>query len=189
MLALKGNHPLLHQEVVEYLEHALQDRTLDSRPPAVHEAVDKAHGRLEVRRTFCTDDLDWMTERARWVGLRSIVMIERERTIGHETCCEKAYYLTTRTPDPERLGEIIRRHWAIENELHWVLDMTFDEDHSRIRDRNSTMNLALLRKLALSLLKRERSDPHKSIAMKRRRAGWDNDYLFTVLAAAAPEHS
>jgi hypothetical protein len=78
---------------------------------------------------------------------------------------------------------------AIENELHWVLDMTFDEDRSRVRDRNSTMNLALLRKLALSLLKREQSDPRKSIAMKRRRAGWDNDTLFTVLAAAVPNPS
>jgi predicted transposase YbfD/YdcC len=116
-------------------------------------------------------------------------MVERERTVGDETTVEKAYYLTTRSADPERLGEIIRRHWAIENELHWVLDMTFDEDHSRVRDRNSTMNLALLRKLALSLLKREQSDPRKSIAMKRRRAGWDNDTLFTVLAAAVPNPS
>jgi predicted transposase YbfD/YdcC len=98
-------------------------------------------------------------------------------------------YLTTRSADPARLGEIIRRHWAIENELHWVLDMTFGEDHSRVRDRNSTMNLALLRRLALSLLKREQSDPRKSIAMKRRQAGWDNDTLFTVLAAAVPNPS
>jgi predicted transposase YbfD/YdcC len=189
VLALKGNQPLLHQEVALYFEHARQDRTLDAHPLAVHEAADKAHGRLEVRRTFCSDDLDWMTERTKWSGLRSIVLVERERTVGDETRREKAYYLTTRPPDPERLGKIIRRHWAIENELHWVLDMTFDEDHSRVRDRNSTMNLALLRKLALSLLKREQSDPRKSVAMKRRRAGWDNDYLFTVLAAAAPEPS
>jgi predicted transposase YbfD/YdcC len=187
VLALKGNHPLLHQEVVEYFEHAQQDRTIDACPPEMHETVDKGHGRIEVRRTFCTADLDWMTERTRWTGLTAIVMVERERTIGGETRCEKAYYLTSRLPDAERLGEIIRRHWSIENELHWVLDMTFDEDHSRVRDRNSTMNLALLRKLALSLLKREQSDPRKSIAMKRRRAGWDNDYLFTVLAAAAPD--
>jgi predicted transposase YbfD/YdcC len=145
VLALKANHPLLHQEVVEYFEDARQDRTLDAHPPAVHEKADKAHGRLELRRTLCTDDLEWMTERDRWKGLQAIVMVERERTVGDETTVEKAYYLTTRSADPERLGEIIRRHWAIENELHWVLDMTFDEDHSRVRDRNSTMNLALLR--------------------------------------------
>jgi predicted transposase YbfD/YdcC len=186
LLSLKGNQPLLHQEVVEYFEHARQDRTLDARPPAVHQTSDKGHGRLEVRRTFCTDDIDWMTERPRWKGLRSLVMVERERTVGGETSVEKAYYLTTHRPDPARLGEMVRRHWSIENELHWVLDMTFDEDHSRIRDRTSAMNLALLRKLSLSLLKREQSDPRKSVAMKRRRVGWDNDYLFTVLAAAAP---
>jgi len=171
VLALKANQPLLHQEVVDYFEHARQDRTIDARPLAVHETVDKAHGRLEVRRTFCTDDLDWMMERARWNGLTSIVMVERERTVGDETTVENAYYLTTRRPDAERLGEITRRHWSIENELHWVLDMTFDEDHSRVRDRNSAMNLALLRKLALSLLKKEQSDPRKSIKMKRRRVG------------------
>jgi predicted transposase YbfD/YdcC len=68
-----------------------------------------------------------MTERERWKGLQAIVMVERERTVGDETTVEKAF--TTRSADPERLGEIIRRHWAIENELHWVLDMTFDEDH------------------------------------------------------------
>jgi predicted transposase YbfD/YdcC len=132
VLALKGNHPLLHQEVVEYFEHAQQDRTIDARPPQMHEVVDKAHGRLEVRRTFCTDDLDWMTERTRWKGLKSIVMVERERTVGDATTLEKAYYLTTRDPDAQRLGEIVRRHWSIENELHWVLDMTCDEDHSRV---------------------------------------------------------
>jgi predicted transposase YbfD/YdcC len=87
----------------------------------------------------------------RWTGLKSIVMVERERTVGDSTTLEKAYCLTTRAPDAQRLGEIVRRHFSIENELHWVLDMTFDEDHSRVRDRNSTMNLALLRKWALLL--------------------------------------
>lgn len=100
VLALKGNHPLLHQEVVEYFEHAQQDRTIDARPPQMHEVVDKAHGRLEVRRTFCTDDLDWMTERTRWKGLRSIVMVERERTVGDATTLEKAYCASPEASPP-----------------------------------------------------------------------------------------
>jgi len=185
VLALKANQPLLHEEVVQYFDHARQDRTVDAQPLAVHETVDKGHGRLEVRRSFCTDDIDWMADRKRWKGLRSIMMVERERVVGDRRSMEVAYYITSLKPDPERLGRLVRRHWGIENELHWVLDMAFDEDHSRIRDRTSAMNLTLLRKLALSLLKRERSKPSKSVAMKRRRAGWDNDYLFTVLAAAA----
>ncbi len=124
-----------------------------------------------------------MSERTKWKGLRTLVMVERERVVGGKTSVEKAYYLSTDAPDAARLGRLARRHWSVENELHWVLDMTFDEDHSRIRDRIGATNLALLRKLALALLKREQSDPRKSIVMKRRRAGWDNDYLFTVLAA------
>jgi predicted transposase YbfD/YdcC len=128
-----------------------------------------------------------MSERTKWKGLRTIVMIERERFVNDKTSVEKAYYLSTCAPDAERLGWLARRHWSVENELHWVLDMTFDEDRSRIRDRNAATNLALLRKLALALLKRESSDPRKSIKMKRRRAGWDNDYLFTVLSASAPQ--
>lgn len=186
LLALKANQPLLHDEVAAYFEHARNDRTLDATPLSNNETCDKGHGRLEVRRTFCSDDIAWMSERARWKGLRTIVMVERERTMGDETSVEKAYYISTLAPDAERLGTLVRRHWSIENELHWVLDMTFDEDQSRIRDRTAATNLALLRKLALALLKREQSDPRKSIVRKRRRAAWDNDYLFTVLAAAAP---
>ena len=130
--------------------------------------------------------LEWMSERKHWKGLRTIVMIERERVVAGETSVEKACYLGSHAPDTARIGGLARRHWSIENELHWVLDMVFDEDQSRIRDRNAATNLALLRKLALALLKREQSDPRMSIKMKRRRVGWDNDYLFTVLAFATP---
>lgn len=108
-----------------YFEHAQQDRTIDAKPPATHESVDKAHGRLETRRTYCSDDLAWMSVRKRWKGLRTIVMVERERIVGGKASTEKAYYLSTLAPDAERLGGLVRRHWSIENELHWVLDMRF----------------------------------------------------------------
>jgi predicted transposase YbfD/YdcC len=183
LLALKGNQPLLHAEVIAYFEHARHDRTLDATPLAFDETVDKDHGRLETRRAWCTADITWLDERTKWKGLRTLAMIERQREIGENTSVEQAYYLSTLAPDAALVNRLARRHWSVENELHWVLDMTFDEDHSRIRDRNAATNLALLRKLALALLKRERSNPKKSIVMKRRRAGWDNDYLFTVLSA------
>lgn len=186
LLALKANQPTLHQEVVAYFEHAQQDRTIDATPLATHETADKGHGRLETRRVSCSDDLEWMSERKHWKGLRTIVMVERERVIAGETSAEKAYYISSHAPDAARIGDLARRHWSIENELHWVLDMVFGEDQSRIRDRNAVTNLALLRKLALVLLEREQSDPRMSIKMKRRRVGWDNDYLFTVLAAIRP---
>jgi predicted transposase YbfD/YdcC len=108
----------------------------------------------------------------------------RARRRWRDERVEKAYYISSHAPDPARIGGLAaRRHWSIENELRWVLDMVFDEDQSRIRDRNAATNLALLRKLALALLKREQSDPRMSVKMKRRRVGWDNEYLFTVLAA------
>ena len=189
LLALKGNQPLLHEEVVLYFAHARSDRTVDATPLAFHETCDKGHGRLETRRVWCTDDISWMGERAKWKGLRTIVMLERERVIGEKTSVEHAYYLSTAAPNAQRLGLLTRRHWSIENELHLVLDMTFDEDRSRIRDRNAATNLALLRKLALALLKREQSRPGRSIRQKRLMISWNNDYLFTVLAAATSRPS
>lgn len=148
--------------------------------------MDKGHGRIETRRTWASTDLGWMSERRRWKGLRSIVMVERERQIGEQCSNERAYYLSSHKLAAERAGALVRGHWGIENGLHWVLDMVFDEDHSRIRDRRAAQNFALLRKLALALLKREPVHAKKSIARKRKRAGMDHDYLFLVLAAANP---
>lgn len=186
-LALGANHPTLHQELVAHFEHAQQDRTIDERPLATHETADEGHGRLETRRVWCSDNLEWMSEQEHWKGLRTIVMIERERIIADKTSLEIACSLSSRAPDAARIGGLARRHWSIENELHWVLDMVFEEDQSRNRDRNAVTNLALLRKLALALLDRERSDPRMSIRMKRRRVGRDDDYPFTVLGTLRAE--
>jgi predicted transposase YbfD/YdcC len=180
VLALKANQPLLHDEVADYFAGALE-----SEPElSCHQSVDKGHGRIETRRTWASADLGWMSERLRWKGLRSIVMVERERLVGAQSSTERAYFLSSLELGAERAGELVRAHWAIENGLHWVLDMVFDEDHSRIRDRTAAQNFALLRKLALALLKNEPVHANKSIVRKRRRATMDTDYLFLVLAAA-----
>jgi predicted transposase YbfD/YdcC len=181
VLALKGNQPLLEQEVASYFEDALESGVALSH----HQSVDKGHGRIETRRTWTSMDLGWMSERRRWKGLRSIVMVERERRVGEQSSTERAYFLSSHELAAERAGALVRGHWGIENGLHWVLDMVFDEDHSRIRDRRAAQNFALLRKLALTLLKNEPTEAKKSIARKRKRAGWDHDYLFLVLSAAA----
>lgn len=181
VLALKGNQPLLNEEVASYFDDALGSAV----PLPYHESVDKGHGRLEVRRVWTSTDLDWMSERKRWKGLQSIVMVERERQTASGDSTERAYFLSSHDLGAERAGELVRNHWAIENGLHWVLDMVFDEDHSRIRHRRAAQNFALLRKLALALLKNEPTDAKKSVARKRKRAGWDHDYLFMVLAATS----
>ena len=116
-------------------------------------------------------------------------MNERVRTIGEQTSTERAYYISSRAPDAAVLGQLVRRHWSIENSLHWTLDVTFNEDRSRIRSKNGTQNFAALRKLALALLKRETSIPKlTSVARKRKRAACSNDHLLTVVRTAAEEH-
>jgi predicted transposase YbfD/YdcC len=186
LLSLKDNQPLLHQEVVSYFDDALGSGV----ELPCHESVDKGHGRLEVRRVWTSTDIGWMSVRKRWKGLQSLVMVERERQVGERTSKERAYFLSSQPFDrAERAAYLVRGHWGIENGLHWVLDMVFDEDHSRIRQRRAAQNFALLRKLALSLLKNEPTDGKKSVARKRKRAGWDHEYLFKVLAAAAPASS
>jgi predicted transposase YbfD/YdcC len=109
-------------------------------------------------------------------------MVERERTLGDKISTEKVYYLSSLVTDAVTMERRIRSHWSIENSLHWTLDVVFDEDRSRIRSRGGATNLAAIRKLSLSLLKLEQSLPGKSVARKRRIAGWDPDYAFRILA-------
>jgi len=179
VLALKSNQPSLLEEVADYFADALETEPELSR----HQSVDKGHGRIETRTTWTSTDVGWMSERQRWAGLRSLVMVERQRLVGTESSTTRAYFLSSLELSAERAGELVRGHWAIENGLHWVLDMAFDEDHSRIRDRTAAQNFALVRKLALALLKNEPVHAKKSLVHKRRRAMMDTDYLFLVLAA------
>jgi predicted transposase YbfD/YdcC len=181
-LALKDNHPLLREQV----EAAFAQTTAsgcESLDTDLCEVASKGHGRREVRRVSVRTKVDELTDVAAWKDLRSIVMVERERTIGDKTSTERAYYLSSLKVDAATMERRIRSHWSIENSLHWTLDMVFHEDNSRIRSRTGASNLAQVRKLALSLLKMEQSSPGKSIARKRKRAGWEPDYAFHVLRA------
>jgi len=183
VLTLKDNHPTLHQEVREFFESAQADGFRDTRYDQT-EAVDGGHGRIEVRRVFVSDDLDWLADKPAWKRLRSVVMIESERTVGDKTSFERRYYLSSLAADAALLGERIRGHWGIENQLHWVLDMAFDEDRCRIRRGHGPDNFALLRKIALNLLKHEKTCK-RGIEGKRKHAAWNHDYLLRVLEAGA----
>ncbi len=145
---------------------------------------DGGHGRVEVRTCWASDEIEWLDPKGAWKGLRSIVMVERERTARGQTSIERAYYLTSCSADAAKLGDIVRRHGSIENSLHWTLDVTFDEDSSRIRSKNGVQNFAALRKIALALLKREASKAKLSVAQKRKRAGYLTEYLLVVLRGA-----
>jgi predicted transposase YbfD/YdcC len=180
VLSVKGNQGNLYDDIKEYFDWALADKFELTRF-TTDETTDHQHGRIEVRRCYATSDCDWLRKKGEWRGLRSIVMVERERTIlGEETSRERKYYISSLEADAKQLGRSIRSHWSIENQLHWVLDMGFREDESRIRKDHSPENVATLKHIALNLLKQERTTK-VGIKSKRLKAGWDESYLLKVL--------
>lgn len=182
MLAVKGNQEKLHEDV-QKLMHEVRP-TINAEQRSYYESIEKGHGRVDVRRVYCTDRIDWMSQEDRWVGLGGVVMVESERTeTGKPTTKEARYYITSHPgTNAKFLAHVIRSHWAIENNQHWVLDMVFHEDASRIRSDNADQNMAIIRKTALNLLKQEKSYK-ASIKMKRTRAALQEPYMFKVLAA------
>jgi predicted transposase YbfD/YdcC len=180
-LALKDNHPGLRAEVEKVFEDIASMRRRPSKRN-VCRVESKGHGRTEVRTVTVSTNVASLTDASDWNSLRSVVMVERERTVDERTSKEKAYYLSSLVVDAATFEKRIRAHWSIENTLHWTLDVVFHEDTSRVRSRGGATNLAAIRKLALSLLKMEQSRPGKSMAMKRKRAGWEPDYAFRILS-------
>jgi predicted transposase YbfD/YdcC len=179
VLALKGNRGLLHHHVAEQFAAAA---ARDYRGVPEHFTEDVAHGRLEQRivRTLTLDELP-ANSRAEWVDLRTIVQIERVRIVDGKTSAERQYYVSSLPPDPERVAHAARSHWSVENQLHWCLDVGFDEDDSRIRDQRAATNIATIARFALSMIKRE-STLKRGVKAKRKNAGWDNSYLLRILS-------
>ena len=146
---------------------------------------DKAHGRVETRSIELCRDLTWMMTADRWDGISYIVKMTRERLVlsTGKSSLETAYYVGSDVNiGAQGAATFIRRHWSIENELHWVLDMGFREDEARHRARHVAQNLATLRHFALSLIKREPTRK-RGVANSRKRAGWDRNYLLHVVAS------
>ena len=181
VLALKGNQGTLHKDVELFFEDAQQCNFKDI-PHDSFETTDGDHGRVEVRRYVTVSDLGWLEDQAKWKNLNLIGMVQSERHIGEKITRETRYFISSLPNDAKRFAEAVRDHWRIENQLHWVLDIAFREDDSRVRDRNAATNLAILRRLALSLCKQEKT-AKVGIKVKRKRAGWNNDYLLTLLNA------
>ena len=153
---------------------------------ARHQEVNKGHGRIETRECWSTSDpayLNLIRDRENWVGLRSIAMVVSTRMIGDKQTQKIRYYISSLPSDPERLLHVVRRHWAIENELHWILDVALNEDHSRVRKDQAPENLAVLRHIALNLLKQEKT-AKGGIHAKQLQAAWKEDYLLKVLSTA-----
>jgi predicted transposase YbfD/YdcC len=183
VLTLKANHENLFEQVVAFGDGAC-GRGMKGPGIDYHREWSEGHGRTEARRCWATSDLDWLSGREEWEGLRSVVMVEAERFIGASLSVETRDYLSSLPNDAKLLNDAVRSHWGVENSLHWVLDVTFNEDRSRIQKENAPENFGLLRRLALCLLKKEPTSK-RSIKGKRLRASWDEGYLRRVLCGNA----
>ena len=179
VLALKGNQGTLHDDVALLFEDA-NKRDFQDVPHDSHQTVDGDHGRVEVRRYVTVSDLDWLEDRSKWKNLQLIGMVQSERHVGDKVTNETRYFISSLPNDAKGFAKAVRDHWCIENQLHWGLDIAFREDDSRVRDRNAATNLAILRRFALSLCKQERT-AKVGIKIKRKRAGWNDDYLLKLL--------
>jgi predicted transposase YbfD/YdcC len=185
VLTLKDNHPTLRDRV--RLACADARRAAGTRLPVADVAPavthDRAHGRAETRRCLAIGEpayLAYVDPERRWPNLGSVVLIESTRRVGAVATIEDRYYLASLPADAAHLARVIRSHWGIENRLHWVLDVAFHEDHSRVRDGHAPENLAILRHLALNLLRQDRS-VRGGTTTKRLRAALNDRYLRSLL--------
>ncbi|NTU41497.1 MAG: ISAs1 family transposase [Nitrospirales bacterium] len=176
VLALKKNQKTLHEDVQLFL-----DDKAGGLPAGDWMTIEKDHGRIETRRLWVSEDLDWLQQKEDWPGLRSVILVEAVRETAGKATTERRYYLSSLPPDPERLCRTIRAHWGIENCLHWVLDMAFNEDQSRARAGHSAENLAIIRRFAFNLL-RQTKISKRGIKNKRLRAACDDSFRAAILS-------
>ena len=180
VVALKDNHPTLKEEVATMLTNVREGRTAGY-TVSRHHTLEKEHGRIETRRIWQVEvPPGRLPEQSEWAGLKSVAVVQAVREVGTKVSREERYYLSSLPADAEQIAQVIRDRWKIENSCHWVLDVVFREDDSRVRVGNAAENFAVVRRWALSLLQQERSTP-RSIKTKRLKAALDLNYLLKVL--------
>jgi predicted transposase YbfD/YdcC len=179
---LKDNHPALHKDVRLFIEGYVDEKKLEKTVFDTHEVIDGNHGRIETRRYWVTEDIEWLEQLKDWCGLKSIGMVEYEsieKSTGKREV-ERRFFISSLKATAKPFSEAVRMHWGIENGLHWCLDVAFNEDACRVRKNYAPENFAVLRHIALNLLKNEKS-AKVGIKNKRLMAGWDTDYLTKLL--------
>ena len=180
VLALKGNQGTLREDVElfanEQKANGFKDTTVSQ-----HQTVDGDHGRIETRTYTVFHDVAWLQERHDWPGLQGVVMVESKREIGEKIEQETRFYITSLVWLACQLGPVIRHHWAIENSLHWVMDMVFRDDECRLRTDHAPANFTTIKHMAHNLIRRA---PGKdSVRLRRKAAGWDDEFLASFIAA------
>jgi len=193
VLALKENQPELHQKAQNLMTEAALDQVKSGRPSSAGadgsarydfvQTVDGDHGRVETRRVLVSDEIEALGETAKdWKGLGCVVMVQSEREVDGKVSQERRLYISSiKGRDAGRMSDVVRGHWSVENQLHWQLDVSFREDERRIRKGHGAENYSRLCRIALNLLKREKT-AKVGIHTKRLKAGWDHDYLLKLIA-------
>lgn len=187
VLALKGNHPTLYSQVKDWFTTA-KNNNFQGFEVSYDQRIEKGHHRREKRCCWAVpvEAFAGLYQQQQWSGLKSIVILERIRHLWNKTTREVQFYLTSLPADAQVLGGAIRQHWGIENQVHWTLDVTFNEDQCRIRSFHSPQNFALLRRIALNALNQEKT-LQRSLRQKSKRAAMNNEYMMTVLHSFCQE--
>jgi len=180
VLALKGNQGTLREDVELF---AAEQKTHDFKHAKVsrHTTVDGDHGRIETRTYTVIHDVEWLQQRHDWPGLHAVIMVESTRESGAKIEQETRFYITSLLWLASQMGPVIRSHWAVENSLHWVMDMLFRDDECRVRIDHAPANFTTLKHMAHNLI---RKTPGKdSLRLRRKTAGWDDDFLASLITA------
>jgi len=173
LLAVKDNQPALHDDIKRYFDDAPASEL------ETLQTTDGDHGRIEVRRHTVSHKVDWLADDSRFRGIKTIAMVESLVERNGETSCERRYYISSAFLLAVLFANAVRCHWHIENRLHWVLDVIFHEDLSRLRTGHGPHNMATVRHMVMNLLRSAK--PGKSLKVRRKVAGWDPDYLHAIL--------
>lgn len=179
LIAVKKNQKHLYEEVKDFFDDAIATKFKNMKYEYCQD-VEKDHGRIETRSYYLSNDIQALFEVKQWKGLKSILMVVAKRKIGNKESKEKRYYICSCKDDINKIKTATRNHWGIENSLHWVLDMSFDEDQCRKRVRNSAKNISTIRKIALNILKADNSFK-ASMVRKMAKASRNSKYLAKLL--------
>lgn len=178
VIGLKGNQGSLREDVELFFDE-LRERGIADGFIKQNQTVDGDHGRIEMRKHTVIEHVDWLNQHHKWPGLKSVSMVEYSREIKGKTKTVRRYYISSLNVEPAKMADYIRNHWQIENNLHWVMDMTYRQDECRIRTGNAAANFATIKHAANNLL--QKAPGKKSLPMKRHSAAWDDDYLEKII--------
>jgi predicted transposase YbfD/YdcC len=182
ILALKGNQGTLNEDVRLFIETELEKQTSKIIEDS-HKDVDKGHGRIETRACFVTSQIDWLQQKDSWAGLKTIAMIEETQEMRGKKSVERRFFISSLPPKAIQIASSVRAHWCVENQLHWTLDVVFNEDQTCVRKDNAGENMAVVRHITINMLNSAKS-LFKDVGLKglRKKAGWDNETLGLIFS-------